>query len=119
VAGRAQWLGQISEAEKRQHYAHALAVIYPPSDEDYGYVTLEAMLSAKAVVTCTDAGGPLEFVGHRRTGLVAEPQAPALAAALDEIWQNREQTRRWGEAGRADYQRQDIGWPQVVRRLVA
>jgi glycosyltransferase involved in cell wall biosynthesis len=36
---------------------NALAVVYPPIDEDYGYVTLEAFL-ALTVVTTTDAGGP-------------------------------------------------------------
>ena len=41
---------------------NCLAVLYPPVDEDYGYVTLEGMLSSKPVVTCTDSGGPLEFI---------------------------------------------------------
>ena len=44
----------------------ALGVIFPPYDEDYGYVTLEAFLSGKPVVTTTDAGGPTEFVDGRR-----------------------------------------------------
>ncbi len=39
-------------------YKDALAVVYPPYDEDFGYVTLEAFLSRKPVVTCTDSGGP-------------------------------------------------------------
>jgi glycosyltransferase involved in cell wall biosynthesis len=119
VAGRVEWLGLISEADKRRHYAHARAVVYPPLDEDYGYVTLEAMLAAKAVVTCADSGGPLEFVVPRQTGLIAEPKAPALAAALDEVWQDQDQARSWGQAGRDLYERLDIGWPQVVRRLTA
>ena len=45
VHHRAEWLGQVSEEEKYRLYAHALGVVYPPLDEDYGYVTLEAMLS--------------------------------------------------------------------------
>jgi glycosyltransferase involved in cell wall biosynthesis len=119
VDGRVEWLGPVSDADKRKHYAHARAVVYPPSDEDYGYITLEAMLAAKAVLTTTDAGGPLEFVAHRETGLIAEPTAQALAAALDEIWQNPEQNHHWGRAGRSLYERLDIGWPQVVQRLAA
>ena len=59
----------------------ALAVLVPPLDEDYGYVTLEAMLSARAVITCTDSGGPLEFIEHGATGLVCEPDPAALADA--------------------------------------
>ena len=33
-------------------------------------------------MTTTDAGGPLEVVTDRVTGLVAEPRAEALAARL-------------------------------------
>lgn len=118
VAARVEWLGQIGEEEKRRQYAHALAVIFPPEDEDYGYVTLEAMLSSKAVITCADSGGPLEFVLHERTGLVVEPTPAALAAALDRVWEAREQARAWGEAGQARYAALAISWGAVVRTLL-
>ena len=58
-------------------YAGALGVVFPPFDEDYGYVTLEAFLARKPVVTTTDAGGPLEFVEDDVTGLVVEPAPEA------------------------------------------
>ena len=48
----------ISDEEKLRLYANCLGVIYPPLDEDYGYITLEAMLAQKPVVTTRDAGGP-------------------------------------------------------------
>jgi glycosyltransferase involved in cell wall biosynthesis len=57
VQDRVQWLGLIDEEEKRKQYARSLAVVFTPLDEDYGYVTLEAMLASKPVITCTDAGG--------------------------------------------------------------
>ena len=43
-------------------------------------MTLEAMLSAKPVITCSDSGGPLEFVMDQQTGLVAgsTPESVAL-----------------------------------------
>jgi hypothetical protein len=69
--------------------------------EDYGYITLEAMLSSKAVITCADPGGPLEFIRHGETGLIAEPSPEHLAAAMDQLWQDRESARRMGQAGRA------------------
>ena len=119
VEDRAEWLGQVTEEDKRRLYARALAVIYPPRDEDFGYVTLEAMLSAKPVLTCTDSGGPLEFVQPRQTGLVAEPTADDLAAAMDELWQERRQAQAWGRAGRAHYERLGITWPKVVQRLLS
>jgi glycosyltransferase involved in cell wall biosynthesis len=119
VEGRVELLGRVSDAEKVHLYARSLAVVYPPLDEDYGYVTLEAMLASKPVVTCTDSGGPLEFVKDRATGLVVAPSAEALARALDEIWENREVAGRWGRAGRAAYSDLGIGWPRVMEKLTA
>jgi len=119
VAERVEWLGTISEAAKLEHYAQALGVLYPPVDEDYGYVTLEAMLAAKPLITCTDSGGPLEFVQPQATGLIAEPTPAALAAALDELWQNRTLAKQWGQAGRDHYAQLNISWNNVVAVLTA
>ena len=118
VSNRIEWLGQISEAEKQHQYACARGVVYPPIDEDYGYVTLEAMLSAKPVITCTDSGGPLEFVRHEKTGLIAEATAKNLGAAMDRLWAVAEDAKRLGEAGRAHYEQMDISWTNVVRKLL-
>lgn len=117
VADRVEWLGHITEEEKRRQYAHALAVVYPPVDEDYGYVTLEAMLAHKPVITCTDSGGTLEFVEHRTTGLIAEPTAHAIAASLDYIWTHRDEAQTWGTAARARYDALGITWANVVNQL--
>jgi glycosyltransferase involved in cell wall biosynthesis len=119
VHDRVEWLGQIDESAKRELYAHALGVVYPPIDEDYGYVTLEAMLASKPLIVCTDSGGPLEFVVHEETGLISEPHAAALAMAFDRMWDDRDTAKRWGEAGRALYAKMGIGWDHVVRKLLA
>ena len=119
VQKRVEWLGAVTEEEKRRRYAGAVAVVYPPVDEDYGYVTLEAMLSSKPVVTCTDSGGPLEFVLDRQTGLIAGPGAEALAGAFDLLWENRDQARSLGEAGRVHYESFNLTWERVVSSLLA
>jgi glycosyltransferase involved in cell wall biosynthesis len=119
VQGRVDWLGQVTEVEMRAHYAHALGIIFPPIDEDYGYVTLEAMLAAKPVITCTDSGGPLEFVRPGETGLIVEPTPEALAAAMDALWDDRQRAKRMGEAGRDHYQGLGISWRKVVQELLA
>jgi glycosyltransferase involved in cell wall biosynthesis len=118
-AGRVQWLGCVSEEKKRDLYARSLGVLFPPIDEDYGYVTLEAMLARKPVVTCADSGGPLEFVIQHQTGIVAEPTPEALAAAMDNLWEDRERARQWGEAGRQRYDDLHIDWSRVVEKLLA
>jgi glycosyltransferase involved in cell wall biosynthesis len=119
VDDRVEWLGFLTEEEKRNAYATALAVIFPPVDEDYGYITLEAMLSSKAVVTCEDSGGPLEFVGHRKTGLIAKPTPVELAKALDELWVERSAAAKYGRAGRETYDQLGLSWNTVVERLLA
>jgi len=116
---RVEWLGGIDEDEKRSRYARALAVVYPPIDEDYGYVTLEGMLASKPVITCRDSGGPLEFVIDRQTGLIAEPAPEALAAAFDFVWENRDSAEAWGRAGRDRYASLNLSWENVVKKLLA
>jgi glycosyltransferase involved in cell wall biosynthesis len=119
VQRRVEWMGYVSEEEKRSLYAHALGIIFPPLDEDYGYVALEAMLSSKPVITCTDSGGPLEFVRTGKSGLITEPTPAALAVAMDQLWEDRARAERMGEEGFAHYQRLEISWPQVVQRLLS
>ncbi len=119
LGNRARWLGRVSAADRIQLYADARAVIFPPVDEDYGYVTLEAMLAAKPVLTCTDSGGVLEFVVDGDNGLICEPEAEVLAAALDRLWKRPDQARQMGERGAERYVELDIGWDNVLPHLLA
>jgi glycosyltransferase involved in cell wall biosynthesis len=118
LRNRVQWLGAVPEEEKRDLYARSLGVLFPPLDEDYGYITLEAMLARKPVITCTDSGGPLEFVMHHQTGMVVEPIPEALAVAMDSLWDDRERARQWGEAARQRYDDLRIDWDNVVEKLL-
>jgi glycosyltransferase involved in cell wall biosynthesis len=119
VEKRVEWLGAVTEKAKLALYANSLGVVYPPLDEDYGYVTLEAMLSAKPVLTCSDSGGPLEFIRHEETGLVAAPEAKAVAQAMDQLWANREAAEALGKRGRQAYEGMNISWSHVVRKLLS
>jgi len=118
LGDRVEWLGMVSEQQKRGEYANSLGVVFPPVDEDYGYVTLEAMLSSKPVITCADSGGPLEFVVDRVTGLVADPTPESLAQAMDTLWADRRSATAMGEAGRARYADLKISWETVVENLL-
>ena len=116
VVDRVTFTGGIDEAALVELYAGACAVVFPPYDEDYGYITLEAFLARKPVITTTDAGGPLEFVDDGVTGLVAAPDADSLGAAMSRVAQDRTLARSLGDAG---YERaQAITWDGVVERLV-
>jgi glycosyltransferase involved in cell wall biosynthesis len=120
LAGRVQWLdGWIPHERKVELMAGALGCLFLPFDEDYGYVTIESFQSGKPVITCTDAGGPLEFVRDGETGMVAEPNAGALAEAIDRLAGDRELARRMGSAARASLDELGISWDHVVATLTA
>lgn len=119
LGDRVKWLGRVSASDKLRWYAQALGVVFTPVEEDLGYITMEAMLASKPVITLTDAGGPLEFVKDRQTGLVVEPDPQALADAMDELWIQRARAREWGLAGRESYLRRNISWARVVDALTA
>lgn len=119
VGDRVRFLGEISETEKVAFYARSLAVCFPTFDEDYGYITLEAMLAAKPVITCSDAGGPLAFVADGDTGRVVAPSAAALADAIDDLAARPAHAAALGRAGRARYHALGISWTSTIERLLA
>ncbi|HEX8284695.1 MAG TPA: glycosyltransferase family 4 protein [Pyrinomonadaceae bacterium] len=119
VADRVEIRGFVSEEEIVALYADALAVCYLPFDEDYGYVTLEGMLSAKPVVVTRDGGGATEFVEHGADGLVTDPDPRALAECLDELYADRQRARRMGERGREKLAALDLSWENVVEKIIS
>jgi glycosyltransferase involved in cell wall biosynthesis len=117
VGDRVTFTGGVSEQQLVDLYAGALAVLFPPFDEDYGYVTLEAFLARKAVITTTDAGGPLEFVEDDVTGLVCDPTPEALGSAIARLAANPNAAASLGQAGHE--RASAITWDGVVDRLMA
>ncbi|WP_172124350.1 MULTISPECIES: glycosyltransferase [unclassified Devosia] len=117
LGNRVRLVGHITRDQLLDLYANALGVFFGPFDEDYGYITLEAMLSAKPVITCTDSGGPLEFVRDGQTGFVVPPDAPAIAAAIAALAGNPAQAQAMGAAGRNAYDAAGISWTKVVETL--
>lgn len=114
---RIVFLGQVSDEALLGFYANALAVPFVPFDEDYGLVTLEAMRSAAPVVTCTDSGGPCEFVDNGQTGYVTDPDPASLAAGLNRILEQPSGSLAMGEAARLKVA--GITWDRVVEGLLA
>jgi glycosyltransferase involved in cell wall biosynthesis len=111
--------GFVSDEELVKLYANALAVCYLPFDEDYGYVTLEGMLSAKPVLVTSDSGGAAELIEHERDGLVVAPEAKAIAAALDRLYQDRDRARRMGEKGHEKLTAMKLSWEHVVKKIIS
>jgi glycosyltransferase involved in cell wall biosynthesis len=116
LGDRVQLAGRVSDADLVTLVAGARAMLFAPFDEDYGYVTLEAFLSRKPVITTIDAGGPLEFVMNGVNGAVTEPTALALADAIDRFMTTPRLAASLGDAGFERASR--VTWDGVVERLV-
>lgn len=117
LTDRVIFSGFISQEEKLRLYANARAVIFVPKDEDYGYITLEAMASSKPVITVSDSGGPIEFVKDGVTGLITNPDSLALADAINRLENDREGAIAMGLSGKARLDELNINWEHVVKEL--
>jgi glycosyltransferase involved in cell wall biosynthesis len=117
VADRVTFLGAVEDEALIELYAGALAVTYPPFDEDFGYVTLEAFLARKPVLTCSDSGGPNEFVVNGVNGFVCAPDPAELTDVINRLAGDRRLAAAMGDAGHEAASR--ITWDGVIEKLVA
>lgn len=119
---RVEFLGKVSDDELLDLYSRAFAVYYAPHNEDYGYVTLEAMASGKPVITAHDSGGTLEFVSHNENGVVVAPTSDAIGHAVNALIADRAAAQRMGECGLARIKELGVlesGWDRIVARLTS
>lgn len=118
VSDRVEFVGYVSDERLLELYANCFAVYYAPYDEDYGYVTLEAFMARKPVVTASDSGGVLEFVEDRRNGYVCTKGTPKkIAAGIDHLYAQRDLCQKLGIAG---YEKvRSINWDNVIAKLTA
>lgn len=101
LQSRVELLGAVDEQQLVEHYARCRAVYFAPWNEDYGFVTLEAFRSGKAVLTTDDSGGPSELVESGRSGLSGAADARRLATDLDRLHSEPGLAERLGAAARA------------------
>jgi len=114
---RVTLLGRVDDERLIELYAGCRAVLFAPYEEDYGYVTLEAFLARKPVITACDSGGTLEFVTDGVNGYVCEPTPDALAAAVNRLAADPALAASFGERGHGVAA--PITWDHVVDRLLA
>jgi len=117
IADRVKFIGRISDAEMITHLAKCRAVVFPPFNEDYGFVTVEAFMCGKPVITCRDSGGPAELVRDGESGFVTDPQPEAMAVAMRALIDDRNLAARCGQAG-ATLAR-GLTWSGAVKRLLS
>lgn len=116
IEHRVQFVGRLSDEDMIGHLARCRAVVFPPFNEDYGFVTVEAYMCGKAVITCTDSGGPSELVRDGETGFVTDPTPEGLAEAMRKLTDDRTLAQRMGEAGHAVAAQ--MTWPKAIEQLL-
>ncbi len=116
IEHRVQFVGRVSDDEMIEHLARCRAVVFPPFNEDYGFVTVEAYMCGKAVITCTDSGGPSELVRDGETGFVTAPTPEGLAEAMRKLVDDRNLAQRMGEAGHAVAVQ--MTWAKAIEQLL-
>ena len=113
---RIEFLGYVGDEELRRLYANALAVVFVPVREDYGYILHEAFKSRKTVITCRDSGEPMRFVTHGENGFIAEPEPKDIAKYIDFLWENRARAAEMGQRGCESITH--ITWERVAQTLI-
>lgn len=116
VADRVTFTGRIDDRTLLDHLARCRAVYFAPRAEDYGFVTVEAFASGKALVTCRDSGGPAELVADGDNGFVCDPTPSAVAIALAALAEDRALAERLGAAAAA--RAVAMTWPNAVQQLL-
>jgi glycosyltransferase involved in cell wall biosynthesis len=116
MGDRVRLVGRIDDRELVNHLACCRAVCFPPFDEDYGLVTMEAFSSSKAVITCRDSGGVSELVVDGESGLVVEPSPADLAQAIRRVFDDPALAKNLGSG--AARRAAAVNWRDTVRKLV-
>jgi glycosyltransferase involved in cell wall biosynthesis len=119
VGDRVRLLGHLaSDARLAGLYRGARLTVLPSAYEAFGLVLLESMAEGTPVVA-TSVGGIPEVVEDGRSGLLVPPgDAPALEAAIERLWTDRELAERMGRYGRTEVVPR-YRWELVAERLDA
>ena len=116
LSDRVKLIGRIDDDALVDHLAKCRAVCFPPLDEDYGFVTVEAFASRKPVITCVDSGGPTELVHDGIEGFVCAPTPDSLASAISRIMTERALSVQMGEKAHAVAR--EMSWERIVKTLL-
>lgn len=91
-------MDSVGEKRLAELYSKATAVLYPPINEDYGLVPLEAMASSKPVIAVNE-GGPRETVVNGVTGYLVDSEDD-MAKMMLKIASDDALAERLGKNGR-------------------
>ena len=115
VEAQVKFLGFVPDDELLKLYANALAVCFVPIDEDYGYITLEAFLSRKTIITCADSGGVLEFAVDQENSFVVHADPEELGRRMEFLYGHVKAAEEMGTNGYEVVK--NISWDHVIDEL--
>lgn len=104
-----------TDSELVRLYNQALATIYAPIMEPFGFVPIESMACGTPVVGINEAG-MRETVLHEVTGLLAERDETMFAEAIRQLLDNPSIAQTYGQQGRA-YVERSWSWNRTSERL--
>ncbi len=116
LEARIRFAGEVSDETLLDLYAKCGCVFYGPLDEDYGYVTVEAMKAKKPVITCKDSGGTLEFVRDGQNGFVVPPDPRTVGEAVRRVLDDKKLAHTLGACGMETVA--GIGWAGAIEALL-
>jgi glycosyltransferase involved in cell wall biosynthesis len=115
IEAQVRFEGYVSGARKQALLASAAFLVLPSRNENFGNVVVEAMAAATAVLV-SDCVGAAEVVLEARAGLVSDPSAASLRAAMLELWNDVGMRERLGNNG-ARYVVAELVWPRIASRM--
>ena len=116
LGDHATFLGWLQGADLARAYASADVFLFASRTDTFGQVILEAQASGLPVVAAAE-GGPLSLIESGQTGLLAAPQAEALAEAVLSIVNQPLLAGRLRRAAQAAVA--DRTWEAALQRLAA
>ena len=113
---RVSFLGRISDDQLIKNYAECGAVFYSPYNEDYGFVTVEAFTSGKAVITTNDSGGVYEIISKSKGGIYTKNDPQTLGEKIDDLFSDKNKLIALGETGKQWVS--SLTWEKTVETLI-
>lgn len=113
---RIRFLGYVSDVELIDLYSKSIAVPFVPRDEDYGLITIEAMMSGKPVLSVEDAGGVCEFVEDGKTGFCTKLNHQSFGKALQKLASDRSLAEELGQNAKKKVE--NITWENTVKAIL-
>jgi glycosyltransferase involved in cell wall biosynthesis len=119
LEGRVELAGGVPESHRAELLATCRAALYLDGGADDGHAALEAMHSAKAIVTCRDSGACTEWIEDDFNGLVIDPEPRAIAEAMARLRGDRLTAAAMGRQAYLTPGTHGITWGRVVECLTS